>query len=138
MRWIALIVGAVSLAGCASHPAPVMDAQGYEKIAKGFAIVEQCTLKGFITPMEGAEGRRLTNIELGRYQYYRQELDRQYTQQMEAFKAIDKESCNSLAASIHQYGNVGNKVVQPAVAPQNYPTYTNCSTYFGQTHCTSY
>lgn len=49
---------------------------------------------------------------------------------------VTPEMCNTLAMGI--IGVNGGPASAPAAATSYQPRTTNCSTYFGQTHCTTY
>ena len=119
----------LSLIGCASTPLP--DAY-YDKLAGQFIGAQECGAKGFVPAETAAMAIAFTRNKLNEYTYDKAQMqDRLEYAKMSL--TVTREQCNSMAVSV-----MGIKGSQPTAPVQYAPRTTNCATYFGQTHCTTF
>ena len=119
----------LSLVACATAPLPD---DSYAAAAKDWVTIEQCGVKGFMSPVTAGEGHAFLRRRLNSYQYDTARLKANMDSASRYNETPTAEVCNSFAIKIASVG-----VAAPAV-PSYRPITTNCNTYFGQTHCTTY
>ena len=118
-----------SLIGCASAPLPD---NYYDQLAKQFIGAQKCGAKGFMPAETAAMAIQFTKNKLNDYTYDRPRM----VERLKVYNdvlMVAQEECNTIA--MWAMGVKGNKTTAPV---QYAPRTTNCSTYFGQTHCTSF
>lgn len=121
----------LSLVACATTPLPE---DSYEKAAMQFVGVHKCGVNGLM-PAETAEmGKRFLRSYVGSYTYDKSRLERRF-KEAENTLDVTPQICNTLAMGI--IGANGGSAT-PVAPVQNTLRTTNCSTYFGQTHCTTF
>lgn len=139
MRWIGLMLAVGVLVGCASQPQPPGQ-EWYVRMASMSAVTDMCRDAGYFTSQERGAG-------LFFLQQYRQEvshdpvrLTNYIAQAKDALSPIPKETCTRYAQMIEAKRLEHQQKMQAPAAPvqSNLPKQTQCSTYFGQIHCTTY
>ena len=120
----------LSIAGCATPQTSEQALDFYSRVLYYSAACHEANLLDRETAAKG--------IAWARSNYYANESDK-VRAKAEALHAsgvrADKSNCDQLALRILSETN--KPAAQPRAAVQQ-PRYTNCSTYFGQTFCTSY
>lgn len=122
---------AISLAGCATTPRPQED---IDRLAKAYYHIYICSEAGMLDQETAAKGLALMNS-----QYYKHESPR-VQESGERYAAIgvkaDAKNCSNLRLQL--LTALASKGTTSAPTQSYQPVTTNCSTYFGQTHCTSF
>jgi hypothetical protein len=132
-----LALTTIALSGCAAQQKPALPEQAYDKFAQQIVVLDRCGLQGKMQPDLAAFAKAKTTIDLATWSYEEDKM-------MAAIKVVEgynyqipMEVCNSYAV-----GFEGVRLKDKAAAARPVPSYmprtTNCSTYFGQTHCTTY
>lgn len=117
----------LSPVGCASAPLP--DTY-YDRIAQQLVGAQKCGSSGMMPAETAAPSIRVTQNKLHDYTFDQARLAERLKFSNDVLM-MTREDCNSLA--IQAMAFKGNS------APVQYaPRTTNCSTYFGQTRCTSF
>ena len=117
----------LSLVACAITPLPD---EHYEKAAMQFMGVHKCGVKGLMPVEVAARGKQRIQNHVNSYTYDKSRLDI-FINSADVTLTVTPEICNTLAMQIPG----GSGGYAPA---QSTPRTTNCSTYFGQTHCTTF
>ena len=122
----------LSLVGCATQQQSQAEIDSY---AKGHYRSYICAAAGFMDQETAAKGMAFANSQVNRSQ------SAQYQESVRRHAATgeraDQQNCANLRLQIlTAMAAKENKSAAPAQTYQ--PTTTNCSTYFGQTHCTTF
>jgi hypothetical protein len=119
----------LSLIGCASAPLPE---NNYEKAAMQLVGSHKCGATGLMPVEMAAAGKRITQNYLRSHSFNQDRLEI-FLNSANQTLTVTPEICNQLAMEIVRI-NGGSATATPAYQPRT----TNCSTYFGQTHCTTF
>lgn len=119
----------LSLVACAVKPLPD---DSYAAAAKDWVTIQQCGVKGFMSPVTAGEGHAFLRRQINSYQYDTARLKANMDSAERYSEAPTAEACNSYAIKIASTGAAA------PVVPNYRPITTNCSTYFGQTICTTF
>lgn len=142
MRWIGVVLGAGVLVGCASQPAPQLDAQGYTIFAGAWYEVNNCIESGSLSPDVGALGKRYVQSNLSRFGFNQSLFETEY-RKIAATGQVSAARCNQLATSIMQQKqqtdiqNAANAAHQQQIQNviNNQPRQVYCNTVGGVTMC---
>lgn len=120
----------ITLVGCAtSRPQEDID-----RLAKSYYHIHICGEAGMLDQETAAKGMSLINSQVYKHESPRiQESGKRYA--ATGVKA-DAKNCSNLRLQI--LTALASKGAAPAPTQSYQPVTTNCSTYYGQTHCTSY
>ena len=145
MRMITWMVGVVVLTGCASQPAPVMDAQRYTTFAQGWVGLNRCIESGVMDPSTGALGKQYLQVELGEYTYDANQLNQEIRRIAAAAPTVPASVCNQIATGVMaeknkiDAHNVGvrrsEQVLQNTLNQINNSRPIYCNTVGGVTMC---
>ncbi len=130
------------LMGCASEPAPLAPPEFYEQVGGMLAVVDVCSPSGFMSSDVAGKALYLADYrqKSTSYRYWPNQIEQRRTALREkSSKQVSKEFC-AQAASYIEAIYLETAQLQRSQVNQSpaYPTNTNCTTYFGNTHCTSY
>jgi hypothetical protein len=139
--YLALLpVVAAALVGCASTPAPkpYLSSADLLNVAEMDYFSEQCSRHGKMALETAALGKTLVSWAMQRYTIDMYKFGQFKTNLASENMRIDQR-CNEVSLQILTIKGKQDAVKSTnASAPSFMPRTTNCSTYFGQTHCTSY
>lgn len=143
MRWIALVLGAVVLTGCAGTPKSALAPYEYAGVARGWVAWNRCIEAGAISPEIGALGTRYVQAELGNRAYDQTLLNQEVQKAAQAMPTVDKGFCNSFAAQVaaqKQQIDIHNSAVSRQEQEvqntlNNIPKPVYCNTVSGVTMC---
>lgn len=124
-----ILLLALSLIGCATTPLP--DAH-YSQLASQFVAAQECGAKGLMPAETAALAIAVTRNKLDEYTYDKWMLEQRLDYAKNTL-TMTQAQCNTMAVWA-----MGFKGSQATATPTYQPRTTNCSTYFGQTHCTSF
>lgn len=124
-----LVLLNLSMIGCAAAPLP--DAY-YDQLAQQIVGAQKCGVRGFIPAETAAMAMRFSRNKLNEYAFNKPRMEERLKFSDDVLM-VTREECNAVA--VWAMGVNGNSVAAPV---QYVPRTTNCSTYFGQTHCTSF
>lgn len=122
---------AISVVGCTTTPRSQED---IDQLAKSYYHAHICAEAGMLDQETAAKGMALIQSQVHSHESARvKESGRQY--EATGVKA-DVQNCSRLRLSI--LTALAAKGTTPAPTQSYQPTTTNCTTYFGQTRCTTY
>lgn len=122
------------LASCASMKPP-MPEHMYNEAAVQWITVQQCGVEGLLSPETTALGKSYLQRSADVYQFDQNRLNAEVQRNGHRYLGFTSEACNRIAMKIMEV----KQKDQPATYVTPYrPVTTNCSTYFGQTHCTTF
>ncbi len=120
----------------------------YRDIPIEIVAMRSCGIKGWLSPELAATGRQLLLKSLQNYEYDETRMGTSMRVVEKRPQEVSVEYCNSRAVFIWEAkANIQAEAPPVQAAPpsnrswrdlDNTPRTTNCSTYFGQTSCTTY
>lgn len=133
---IASSLGLLVLAGCAAQPQKIaLSSADYDYAARALYAAHSCGISGKISPEKSGQAKQFIIQRLQQTNVDTDLLQQRITAL--GSPEVPQEACNKVLMDVAQAG--GNESAKPSpAAPAARPTYTRCSTYFGQTHCTTY
>ena len=140
---VAVLAFSVWLVGCASTPKPFLVGSGYESFAKEWAFMNYCTQTQKLSFEASEVVKKDINSRLQQYSYDLQSLQGVTDTFYKSFRwnTLTTE-CADLAsktADAMRRESEASAASRSSPSRETYmPRTTNCATYFGQTHCTSY
>ena len=140
MRWIALMLGVGVLSGCGSMMQSNLNENGYIQTAALQVSAEACSKAGLVDNQTAAAAYYFARSNTAGVNYDQAKLDA-YTNKARREIVASESFCQTLTQAVevrkmeeHRF----RQNVQRTAPPSNVPVQTNCSTSFGQTHCTTY
>ena len=124
------ILSLMLLGACATAPLP---SNHYEKVAMQFVGTHKCGAAGLMSVEMAAKGKEITRRYINSHTYDKPLLE-DHMNVVNNTLTVTSEICNSLAMEIARISGSSAASVSPAYTPRT----TNCSTYFGQTHCLTF
>lgn len=140
MRWIALMLGVGVLSGCGSMMQSDLNENGYIQTAALWAGAEACSNARLVDTQTATAAYYFARSNVTGVNYDQQKLDA-YTNKARKEIVASESFCNSLAQAVEIRKMEEQRFrqnVQRTAPPSTLPVQTNCSTYFGQTHCTTF
>jgi hypothetical protein len=134
-----LLLVTSALVGCASGPKPTYTDADYKSASEAFAFSHVCGVTGRMPLETAALGKRYVEESLGDYKVDMDRLNQAILRLYKHPSWVTPEKCNETAIFILAIKSKRDDAKSTATNSQPYtPRFTNCSTNFGQTFCTSY
>ena len=137
-----LLLVTSALVGCASVsvPKPALVGDKLKRVAEIDFFSEQCSRNGLMVLETAAYGKRLVAMAFEAHQVDMEAFNHKKAY-IGSFNPGSQELCNALSLHILAYKSKLDEVKSTATTTNSQPytpRFTNCSTNFGQTFCTSY
>lgn len=129
------VLVAISLVACAAPQKPLLPGNQYKAFANDWVVNKRCGMSGRISPDLSAFVEKVMAKTLTYYTYAADQLKLDVDAMNNNPSEVPTELCNSLAI---KYEGVRQKESASQTQYVNPVRTMNCSTYFGQTRCTSY
>lgn len=141
-KYLNLLLLSTFLVGCAVTPKPPMPEGMYGKAAMDSHGLDRCGFSGRMGLDVVARGKTIISNGINQYTFDRERMGKEFQAWQQSLQEPPDAWCSNFIVLIlqNQQQAEARQRDATAVAPSwmRKPSVTNCSTYFGQTHCTSF